>query len=110
MAARKLRPVRIEGNLGFLTLTRGYEAIIDAGDAEFAGRFNWCCLVTPHSVYAQRTVKRGGKKIALLLHRELITAATGAVVDHISGNGLDNRRSNLRLATRAQNSCNQRRR
>lgn len=39
-------------------------------------------------------------------HREIIAAPEGSFVDHVNGNGLDNRRSNLRLATRRQNNWN----
>ena len=37
------------------------------------------------------------------MHRCIIKVPTGCVVDHINHNGLDNRRANLRPATRAQN-------
>ena len=44
-----------------------------------------------------------------MMHRFLLDAPVGLVVDHINHDGLDNRRSNLRLATYAQNAANRRR-
>ena len=43
------------------------------------------------------------------MHREILSAPDSAEVDHKDGNGLDNRKQNLRLASRVQNQCNKRR-
>lgn len=41
-----------------------------------------------------------------LMHRLIVGACKGEIVDHINGNGLDNRRSNLRLCSQLQNMGN----
>lgn len=43
------------------------------------------------------------------MHRAVLKAADGMVVDHINHNGLDNRKANLRVATVAQNAWNAKR-
>lgn len=43
----------------------------------------------------------------LWLHREIMKPPADMVVDHISGDSLDNRRCNLRICTPAQNAKNQ---
>jgi len=40
------------------------------------------------------------------MHRLILNPPAGITIDHINGNGLDNRRENLRLAGRGQNQCN----
>lgn len=109
MAARKLRPIRIEGNLAYVPLTRGYEAIIDAADVELVKGFLWCATTSKrHTVYAARADREGGRNGRILLHRVIAGSPVGMDVDHIDSNGLNNSRSNLRVATRSQNSYNQR--
>lgn len=51
-------------------------------------------------------VRRG--KRDYYLHREIMQAPDGLTVDHISGDRLDNRRSNLRVCTTQQNTWNRR--
>lgn len=45
----------------------------------------------------------------LYLHREIMKPTSDMVVDHINGNGLDNRRENMRVVTKSENSLNRRR-
>jgi hypothetical protein len=94
-----------------IPLTRGYVALIDEADYEaVTGAGAWCANTSSadHVVYAQRGFRGAdGLQRTVQMHRFL----TGwDVVDHRNGNGLDNRRSNLRPATIAQNAMNRRRR
>lgn len=102
-----IRPIRVEGNLAFVTLTRGCETFLDADDAHLVSDFNWQVQPAITSMYATRAVRtaRGMRKVAM--HRLIMDAPDGLEVDHIDGNGLNNRRCNLRLATTAQNQHNQ---
>jgi hypothetical protein len=58
------------------------------------------------SAYVMGTDKHAKKEVAL--HRVMLDAPKGMVVDHINRNGLDNRRSNLRLCTHRENMQNRR--
>jgi hypothetical protein len=104
----KPRPIRIDGEIAYVPLTQGYTAVIDAADAPLVGQYNWCAEVQSRAVYARRTDRSGVKQRSVLMHRVLMGAPNGLEVDHIDGNGLNNRRDNLRTATKAQNVRNQR--
>lgn len=57
--------------------------------------------------YAYRLGNRSkGEKWKVLMHREIMDAKYGQIIDHKNGNRLDNRKSNLRFATHAQNLMN----
>jgi hypothetical protein len=81
--------------------------------AVFSGRLcdkKWFCSKSGYSrtLYAFCNVPFGSKTRAAYMHRILINAKPGQVIDHANGNALDNRIKNLRLADRAQNGWNRR--
>ena len=88
-----------------IPLTRGLSAIVDDEDYDEMSRFPWHAVKTPggSTFYAARRCVR--------MHNQIMNvSSTGIEVDHENGNGLDNRRSNLRLATRTEQLWNTRRR
>jgi len=85
-------------------------AILDQRDYYHLGKLKWYFTGFDGKFYAVRnfTIDNIRTKI-VSMHRELINAPKGLFVDHKNGNSLDNRKSNLRLATRGQNLCNSKR-
>ncbi len=97
-------PADDSDNVRFIPLTQGKFAVVDVEDYNWLAGYKWCVSQSGNSFYAMRN--RCGTKV--LMHRQIMNASNGLLVDHIDGNGLNNRRSNLRLCTRYQNSCNSR--
>jgi hypothetical protein len=92
-------------------LDEGLWAIVDTADYYRFSCFKWYIDGHDGNFYAVRG-KRVGKDnvIKVRLHREIMEAPKGLLVDHKNWNGLDNRRSNLRLATYGENTQNTRKR
>jgi hypothetical protein len=106
---REIRQIRIEGNIAYVPLTKGYEAIIDAKDALYVGAWNWHANVKENTVYARRQDYSSGSQKTVMMHAFLLRPKNGLCVDHVNGNGLDNRRENLREANAFQNAYNSKR-
>jgi hypothetical protein len=102
-------PYRIEGECAIIGLLdrRGAvaaETIIDRADLDRVLQHRWT-LQRTRTHYA-RTRSADGRTV--YLHRFLIGAQPGRMVDHHNHNGLDNRRANLRECSVGQNSFNRR--
>lgn len=89
-----------------IPLSNGLFAIVDSCDFEAVSRFKWQALYDPKS--GTWYAKRSDHGRTIRMHREILNAPQGVEVDHRDGNGLNNSRSNIRLATRSQNLCNRR--
>ena len=109
--ARPEPPVRLKeppppnDAVRYIALTQGKFAIVDAADYDALSKYKWH-LVAPGKLYAGR--KEGGKTI--YMHRQIMQPPPGMLVDHINGNGLDDRRANMRICTNQQNMRNVRKR
>ncbi len=75
-----------------------FKVFLDDEDYEWAKKFKW----NISNGYAKRYENRKG----ILMAREIMNFPAGMDVDHIDRNRLNNRRSNLRVATKTQNAKN----
>lgn len=83
----------------------GKSATVDDADYENVARYNW---YMSSAGYACRNLwlKGQGRATTVYLHRVVMQPPQGITVDHKNGDRLDNRRSNLRLATVGENRRN----
>lgn len=92
-----------------IVLSRGLVASVDDADFDFLSQWKWTALVGCRTFYAHRRERlECGKAALVLMHRLLLGTPAGFVTDHIDGDGLNNIRSNLRVATQRQNMMNRR--
>ncbi len=85
-----------------IPLTQGLVAIVDDADYEYLSQFKWCARKAGNTYYA---VRQENKRF-ICMHIQIIGRRPGLEIDHIDGNGLNNRRSNLRFVTLRQNQQN----
>jgi hypothetical protein len=84
-------------------LTKGAVALVDDEDFEaLSGRRWYATVMAGGLTYAATRIDRRN----VTMHRLLLDAPEGHVIDHANGNTLDNRRANLRVATVRQNNIN----
>ena len=89
----------------------GEWTIVDKEDYYRFGNFKWTLNVQETRFYAVRNARNGNEKVKTVrLHREIMQAPEGVLVDHKNRRTLDNRRANLRFATQSQNMQNRRKR
>lgn len=93
-----------------IPLTHGFVAIVDDGDYDRLIIYKWHVKHGPRTSYASRTKYEhlNGRKqfTTIRMHADILGKKSGFVVDHISRDGLDNRRCNLRWATKSQSCMN----
>lgn len=88
-----------------IKLSKGMVALVDDGDFEWLNQWKWT-----HATggYAYRAYRISGIRIVVYMHRIILGIFNNKEVEgeHIDGNGLNNKRSNLRVASRKQNNQN----
>ena len=99
------QPFKIDGvYCRILPLTRGLWCIVDDADFEWLNQYKW--QARPHhsgkTFYAVRMQARPSEQRTIMMHAELCTVGA----DHINLCGWDNRRKNLRPASKSSNSAN----
>lgn len=99
-----------------IRLTQGKVTLVDDCDYEFLSQWKWQVRRARNGkLYAQRgrtkaEMEAEGMPHTVEMHRVIMNTPDGMLTDHINGDGLDNRRSNLRLCTTSENTCNSGRR
>ena len=93
-----------------IRLNKGAVAIVDAEDFDRLNAVRWSVVSTANLKYANRKIRKAGDPLGhAYMHRAILMAPVGVPVDHIDSDGLNNRRSNLRLASYSQNAAHRRR-
>lgn len=94
-----------------IPLTQGNVALIDEEDYSLVNKYKWRVIKEKYTSYGLTTITSSdNKNHSLRMHRLILNAKKGEICDHINGDGLDNRRSNLRIVTTAQNQMNSQKR
>jgi hypothetical protein len=88
-------------------LTRGLVTLVDDEDYErVIALGKWKAHKPKHVWYAEICIGGRKNKRTIQMHRFIIDAPPGVDVDHRDVDGLNNRKYNLRTATRSQNLAN----
>lgn len=107
-----------------IPLTQGKVTLVDVEDYDYLNTWKWYawfrnkCFIYRFSnkkntfrhnggkIYAVRNIKKNGKQVTTYMHRVIMKTSTGLEVDHKNGDGLDNRKDNLRICNNSQNQMN----
>jgi hypothetical protein len=91
-----------------IKLTKGKFAIVDDDDFEYLIQFKWQCHNRSNTCYAARSVTVGVKKRITQKMHQLILGENDLKngIDHRNGDGLDNRKLNLRFCNQSENNMN----
>jgi len=89
-----------------ITLTNGLQTLVDDADFDWLSQYRWYSNSGTNTTYARTTLYRDGWSKRVFMHRLIMQPNDDQVVDHINNDGLDNRRSNLRVCSRTENGRN----
>lgn len=90
-----------------IPLTQGQLAIVDADMFDYLNQFKWWAHKDGNTFYAETTVPGNGKRLKIKMHHVVSGKPLYKLqTDHRNGNGLDNRRDNLRTVSNRENGRN----
>jgi hypothetical protein len=92
-----------KGKVRHIPVGHGLFATVDAADYKWLSKYKWSAVNMYGQIYA---VRHGDKERTVYMHREIMHAPKGSVVDHADHNTLNNRQCNLRVCNHAQNAAN----
>jgi len=101
---RGVPPESTDDTIRYIPVSPTEFAIVDREDYEELSKYKWGVRRCGRHVYA---IRYDNRKV-ILMHRAIMHPPDNMLVDHFDGNGLNNRRSNLRICTPAQNTYNSR--
>ena len=87
-------------------LSNGQVAVVDEADRHIVSGRKWSAVKSGEKTYAAHVDRANGKSRTTYMHRLIQGVRAGQSVDHKNGDSLDNRRSNLRVASQTQNMQN----
>lgn len=89
-----------------IKLTRGFIAIVDDDDFDSLNQWKWCITTDKEEKFTYAVRRCPVSNMQIRMHRQIMHAKTGEIVDHRNHDTLDNRKSNLRICTVRQNGMN----
>ena len=90
-----------------VTLSRGFQALIDDEDYNLIKVFKWHVIPQRNTFYAASRENNNGKRRLVYMHRLILRLPHFVpMIDHKDMNGLNNCKDNLRICTRNQNHQN----
>src|SRR3990167_4081188 len=89
----------------FIKLTQGKFVLVDDEDFEWLNQYKWYCQKALSNRFYARG-QAGKNKKTIFMHRFILNINDKRRIDHMNGDSLDNRKSNLRICTQQQNLFN----
>ena len=84
-----------------------HTVFFDDEDSSLINSFTWYVYKGYSTFYARTRIRRHGiPNNTITMHRMILDVPMDKMVDHRDGNGLNNKRDNIRICTDAQNMCN----
>ena len=86
-----------------IKMSTGKIVLVDDEDFEELNQYKWCCM---DGYAARKSSRKVPGRPVIVMHRVIMNAPKGMMVDHINHNKLDNRKENLRICTNSENQRN----